>query len=175
MQMGAYMVDVSNRNFLSPLNFKFQLKRAPHVNFFVQRVNVPGISLQAIDVSNPLIRVPYAGEHLMYDELTISYRVDEDLKNYMELHTWLRALGKRSYGEYKALAQNSSVSGESLKSDMSLTILTSNRNPNYEVVFRDAFPISVSGIEFSTTGESVDYLEGTASFRYLSYDINKVV
>lgn len=165
---------VTNKNFLSPLNFKFQLKRAPHVNFFVQRVNLPGMSLPSVDVGNPLINVPYPGDHLSYDELTVSYKVDEDLRNFMELHTWLRALGKRNYAEYRALAGALATSGAGLKSDISLTILTSNRNPNYEVVFKDAFPISVSGIDFSTMDEDVDFVESTATFRYVSYEVNKV-
>ncbi len=130
---------VTNKNFLSPLNFKFSLKRAPHVNFFIQAVNLPGLSLPEIDVSNPLIRVPYAGDHLLYDELQITYKVDENLRNYMELHEWIRALG------------------------------------NYEVVFKDAFPTSVSGVDFTTTDEDVDYIRATATFRYTTYDITKVL
>jgi hypothetical protein len=165
---------VTNRNFLSPLNFKFSLKRAPHVNFFIQAVNLPGLTLPAIDVNNPLIRVPYAGDHLMYEELQISYKVDEDLRNYMELHEWIRALGKRSFEEYRELANKPRISGESLKSDISLTILTSSKNANYEVVFKDAFPISVSGVDFATTNEDVDYIAATAEFRYTTYDIIKV-
>lgn len=165
---------VTNRNFLSPLNFKFSLKRAPHVNFFIQAVNLPGLSLPEIDVSNPLIRVPYAGDHLLYDELQITYKVDENLRNYMELHEWIRALGKRSFEEYRALANTPSYTGGGLKSDISLMILTSNKNANYEVVFKDAIPISVSGINFATTDPDVDYVTATASFRYVAYDVTKV-
>ena len=165
---------ITNRNFLSPLNFKFTLKRAPHVNFFVQRVNIPGLSLPEIDVNNPLIRVPYPGDHLLYEELEITYRVDEDLRNYMELHGWLRALGKRSFEEYRALSSKSKVSGEGLRSDISLTVLTSNRNPNYEVVYKDAFPIRVAGLDFNTTSSDIDYIESSVTFRYVTYDITKV-
>lgn len=165
---------VTNKNFLSPLNFKFQLKRAPHVNFFLQSVNIPGLSLPEIDVSNPLIRVPYAGDHLMYDELEVQFKIDEELNNYMELHSWVRSLGKRDYREYAALKQKSVQSGESLKSDISLLILTSNKNANYEVVFKDAFPIRVSGIDFTTTDQDVEYITASATFRYLTYDITKV-
>ena len=86
-----------NLNFLSPINFKFMLKRAPHVNFFIQKINIPGLSLPTIDVSNPLIKVPYAGDHLNYEELNISFKVDEDLQNYMEINTWLKSIGKRDY------------------------------------------------------------------------------
>jgi len=165
---------VTNKNFLSPLNFKFNLKRAPHLNFFIQSINLPGLALPEIDVNNPLIRVPYAGDHLLYDELQITYKVDENLRNYMELHEWIRALGKRSFEEYRAIANKTKTSGESLKSDISLTVLTSNRNANYEVVFKDAFPINVSGVDFATTAADVDFIEARASFRYTSYDITKV-
>lgn len=168
------MTAVTNRNFLSPLNFKFQLKRAPHVNFFVQSINIPGLSLPDVDVSSPVIRVPYPGEHLNYEELLLSFRVDEDLKNYMELHEWLRSIGKRSYAEYKAVAGGNSVSDTGIYSDISLIILTSNKNANYEVVFKSAYPNSVSSINFVTTAEDVDYIEASASFRYVDYDIKKV-
>lgn len=163
-----------NRNFLSPLNFKFQIKRAPNLNFFVQSVNIPGLSLPDVDVSNPIIRVPYPGDHLSYDELQLSYRVDEDLRNYMELHGWLRSIGKRSYQEYRTISQGSSVADDGIYSDISLIILTSNKNANYEVTFKRAYPNNVSGINFTTTAEDVDYVEASASFRYVSYEIAKV-
>lgn len=166
---------VPNKNFLSPLNFKFSLKRAPHVNFFIQRVNLPGLSLPEIDVNNPLIRVPYPGDHLLYDELNITFKVDENLRNYMELHEWLRALGKRSFAEYREIVSKPSYSGESIRSDISLMVLTSNKNANYEIQFKDAFPISVSGIDFSSVDLDVDYIEARASFRYVTYDIIKVL
>lgn len=166
---------ITNRNFLSPLNFKFVLKRAPHVNFFAQKVNIPGLSLPEVDVSNPLIRVPYPGDHLLYEELELTFRVDEDLRNYMELHSWLRALGKRNFGEYKAVASKPTTSGEGLRSDISLTVLTSQRNANYEVVFKDAFPTRVTGIDFNSTDTDIEYIEASATFRYVTYDIDKVV
>jgi hypothetical protein len=145
------------------------------VNFFVQGVNLPGLSLPDIDVSNPLIRVPYPGDHLLYDELDLSFKVDEDLKNYMEIHEWLRALGKRSYDEYKTLTQKISTTGEGIRSDMTLTVLTSNRNANYSVTFKDAFPIKLSGINFDVTSSDVDYVQASATFRYVTYDITKVI
>lgn len=165
---------VTNRNFLSPLNFRFQLKRAPHVNFFVQKVNLPGLSLPDIDVTNPLIRVPYPGDHLQYDELEVSFKVDEDLKNYMEIHEWIRALGKRTFNEYKTIATANPLAGGGSRSDISLLVLTSNRNANYEVVFKDAFPTRLSSIDFATTDDDVDYIEASATFRYVTYDITKV-
>ena len=59
-------------------------------------------------------------------------------------------------------------------SDIILTILKSNKNPNYSIVFKDAFPTSLSGIVFNTTLEDVGYLEASTKFRYTTYNITKV-
>lgn len=168
------MSDVANKNFLSPLNFKFQLRRAPHVNFFIQKINIPGISLPRVETTNPLLNIAYAGDHLEYGTLEMTFKVDEDLQNYLEIHDWLRGQGKLSFSEYRALANVKSYTGEGLKSDISLTVLTSNKRANYEVVFKDAFPLSISGIDFDTTDDDVQHVSASASFRYVYYDITKI-
>lgn len=161
-------------NFLSPLNFKFQLKRAPNLNFFIQRINLPGVALPKVNTSNPLLAIPYAGDHLEYEELQMTFKVDENLQNYFEIHNWLRALGKPEFSEYATLASNANYTGEGLRSDIVLTVLSSQKNPNYEIVFKDAFPISITSITFETTNENLDYIEASASFAYVQFQINKV-
>ena len=93
----------SNKNFLSPLNFKFQIKKAPHVNFFIQKVNIPSISIETNpSPNNPFVKTPIPGEHISYSDLSISFKVDEDLTNYMELHNWIKALGKpQNFEQFK--------------------------------------------------------------------------
>ena len=170
------MVDeVTNKNFLSPLNFKFIMKRAPHINFFVQNITVPGLSLPTAETPTPLVSLPFAGEHLSYDNLEISFRVDEDLQNYLELHNWLRSQGKLEYSEYKTLSETPIIIGEGLKSDISVTLLTSNRQANYEFIFRDAFPVSLSSINLTSSAEDIDYVQASASFRYTYFDISKII
>jgi len=165
---------VKNRNFVSPLNFKFIMKRAPHVNFFVQKVAIPEISLPSIDVPTPILRVPQFGDHLEFGDLSISFKVDEDLQNYLEIQNWLRAIGKQSYGQYRAIANNPNYSGESLRSEISLTVLSSAKRANYEIVFEDAFPTRISGFEFDSSMEDISYIEAEATFRYTKYEINKI-
>lgn len=167
-------IDATIHNFLSPLNFKFKLKRAPNLNFFVQQITIPGVSLPSVDVSNPLLRIPYAGDHVIYEELSLTFKVDENLQNYLEIQNWIRGVGKTSYQKYAAINSNKSYTGDGITSEISVSVLTSSKNPNYEIVFQEAFPISLSGLTFKTTDDSVDYLEATAQFRYLIYDINKI-
>jgi len=164
----------TNRNFLSPLNFKFVMKRAPHVNFFIQKVTIPGVALASVTTPNPLLRIPEPGDQLDFDELSISFRVDEDLKNYMEIQNWLRAIGKQSFEQYGAISRVPSYVGESIKSVISLTVLSSAKRPNYEITFEDAFPTRISSIEFDTSMEDISYIEAEATFRYTKYEITKV-
>jgi hypothetical protein len=164
----------TNQNFLSPLNFKFILKRAPHVNFFVQKISVPSINLPSTYAPNPLLRIPQYGDHLEFEELSVSFRVDEDLQNYMELQNWLRAVGKQSYKLHSDLSSNPTISGESLRSEISLTILSSAKRPNYEIVFEDAFPIKISGMSFDSSLDDVSYMEAEATFHYTKYEVTKI-
>lgn len=165
----------TNKNFLSPLNFKFQIKRAPHINFFIQQVNIPGIAVPEVQTPNPMVQIPYPGEHLTYETLSITFAVDEDLKNYMEIHNWLVGLGKpKSFKQYADLSSGNPLLGNGVRSDISLVILNSLKNPNYEVIFRDAFPVSLSSLEFDTTETDVSYLKATAEFKYILYAIEKI-
>jgi hypothetical protein len=173
--MSALLENPTNKNFLSPLGFKFLIKRAPNVNFFIQRVNIPNISLQETYHNNPFVKIPYAGDHMEYGSLRITFKVDEDLNNYLEIHNWIRGLGfPKNFEEYKNINDQNVMEGKGLRSDISLIILNSTMNPNYEIIFIDAFPISLSELTFNTTDPTVNYLEASAEFKYTLFNISSV-
>ena len=164
-----------NKNFLSPLNFSFQIKRAPYINFFVQKVNLPSISIDFPIQATPFTNIPIAGEHIKYGDLTVTFKVDEDLQNWFEVHNWIRSLGfPDNFGEYAEVAVNTITSGNGITSDITLLISDSAKNPNYAVTFRDCFPVSLTDLNFETTDSSVDYITASASFRYILYDVVKI-
>ena len=165
----------SNRNFLSPLNFKFQIKKAPHVNFFIQKVNLPSISIPPPQPNNPFVKTPIPGEHINFGDLKITFKVDEDLQNYMEIRNWLVALGKpENFEQYKEIQDKPITSGDGIYSDISLIILSSTKMANYEVVYVDAFPIDLSEVVFNTTDTDVNYIEASAIFKYTYYTITNI-
>jgi hypothetical protein len=163
----------SNPNFLSPINFKFQLKRAPNLNFFIQKANIPGLSLPRVEVPNPILAYPFPGDHLSYDEFQVTFKVDENLQNYLEIHNWIRSLGRLNPSDYATIANNPSYTGTGIRSDISLQVLNSVRQPNFEIVFKEAFPIVLSSVEFDVTMEDVNFIEASATFIYLNYEITK--
>jgi len=165
----------TNKNLLSPLNFMFVMNRSPHVNFFVQSVNIPSVTLGYPAVNNPFVVYPTPGEHLTYGDFNITFKVDEDLANYLEVHNWIRGLGKPdNFDERAGLANSLPASNSGIVSDMTVMILNSIKNPIFEVNFRDAFPTSISALNFNTTDETVNYISATASFKYTIFDIVKL-
>lgn len=164
-----------NRNFLSPLNFKFTIKKAPHVNFFIQKANIAEMALPSPIAPNEFVKAPYPGDHINFGKLNITFKVDEDLQNYLEIHNWIKGLGfPETYDQYKELETKPFWTGESIYSEISLMILSSTKMANYEVIYTDAYPVLLSQLEFDTTDEDVKYMTASASFDYTYYSISKI-
>jgi len=79
-------------DYASPVQFRFKCSKLPTVEFFCQTANIPGISLGQATVDTPLKSIPFPGDELNYQDLGISFLVDENLNNYKEIHDWLLGL-----------------------------------------------------------------------------------
>ena len=164
---------IENRNFLSPIGFKFVLAKYPKVAFFAQSANIPSMNLGIQNQPTPFRTLPLEG-FMEYDPLTLSFLVDEDLENYLILHNWLRALGTPdSTTERKEfrLKMQQLFGNNDLYADATLMVLNSNYNHNFDVVFEDLIPIGLNALEFNATVDGTEYAMATVSFRYLAYQI----
>ena len=164
-------------NFLSPLVFKFQIRRSPSLNFFVQNVNLPGTNLPQVEQPNPFVSIPYAGDHITYDDLMVNFKVDESMTNWLEIHNWIKALGfPHNFEQHKALtdAELTKIHDAGRESDIILIICNSNRIPVLSATFIDAHPISLSSVIFDTTIENEQHLTAAATFRYQRYDLEAI-
>lgn len=169
----------SNINFLSPLGFRFKMDRLPTVEYFLTQAEVPNITLGEYDENTPLTALPYPGDKLRFDPLTITFNVDEDLQNYREIFAYLNGLGyPESTAQYRALRdeQRATTVGQdqNIYTDASLILLTSSQNPNVHIRFQNMFPISLSAISLQSTDSDVTYVQATASFRYTLYKIELI-
>ena len=164
--MSYQNTEPTNKNFLSPLGFKFTIKKTPNMNYFVQSVNLPSITVGSTAIPTPFVRIPIAGDHLTYGDLTLTFKVDEDMANYIELFNWVKAIGKPdSFSQYNA---------EQVYSDATLTVLSSAYRTKQEIEFYDMFPVDLGGFTFATTAGDVDYVESIVTFKYRSYDFVSV-
>lgn len=155
---------------LPPSGFKFILLRAPHLNFTVQQVNLPGVTAEPPRVETPFMTLPLAGARSTYNRLSLTFKVTENFENYFEILEWIHALSpENNFQGYKAISAKGR-SWEGLTSDIDLTILQSSMRPSVNFKFIDAMPISLSDIMFDTTLSDVDYITATVEFMYTKYD-----
>ena len=160
----------SNLDYAANTQFRFLIDKLPKTEFFVKAANIPGVSIGEVTQPTPLSNITLPGDTLTFENLNITFIVDEFFNNYIEVQDWMRGTAfPVDHKEYLDLLRTgrdkspqsipSRVSIEAGKtgnapndapiySDGILTILSSKNNPIAEVRFRDLYPVSLSGIDF---------------------------
>ena len=180
-------------DYASPTQFKFQLTKLPKVEYFTTACNIPGISLSSALQPTPLKDIPIPGDTVEFNDLEITFLVDENLENYREIHGWMYGIGfPKDRKQFSALVDankdrfpttgKDSQSHDAGKvkygampigpifSDATLNVLTSKNTANIEVRFSDVFPTALSGLNFDQQADDVNYLSATVTFKYKIYE-----
>ena len=176
-------------DYASPTQFRFGIHQLPKVEFFTVSANLPGISAGTATHTTPFKDIPIMGEKLEYENLSISFIVDEYLENYISLHNWMIGYGfpksREQFRTFRDVTSNTPADGgtpsvdligsatpdKAMYSDAFLQILSNKNNPILEVSFENAFPISLSALDFTQTATDVEYMVATAEFAYQIYEI----
>ena len=181
-------------DYASPTQFKFGINQLPKVEFFTTQANVPGISLADAVFPTPYKDIPVMGDKLTYENLTISFLVDENLENYISLHEWMTGIGfpksRTQFSEFRSTTSNTPNSTQgsssdigdvqsaspvnSLFSDATLTILSNKNNPIVNVTFRDLYPVAITALEYNQAATDVEYLTASVDFAYQLYEIESI-
>ena len=175
---------IENRNFLSPVGFKFTISRLKGVDFFCQSANIPSINMQVANQGTRFNKIPQPGDELYYEDLSLRFLVDENMKNWYQVHDWMREIttpySSKEFGysrgqiesQNKGLKKRSDLANwdNQWRSDCSLFILSSNYQPVAEFVFRDAFPINLSTLTFDASVQDIQYFTADVTLKYTYYD-----
>ena len=141
---------------LSPTGFKLVINREKFANteFFITSFGIPSLSAGEVQTNfqNNIGFTP--GEALTYESLSLRFVIDEDMNNYTEMFNWMKA-------------NTDTVE----RHDMILSIMTNKNLVNKQFQFKDAFPTSLSGVEFSAQATDVEYLQADVTFRYNEFAI----
>ena len=180
-------------DYASPTQFKFTITKLPKVEYFCTAANVPGISIPSPAQPTPLADIPLPGDTISFEDLSVTFMVDENLENYREIHGWMYGIGfPISRTQFGALVDAGkdrfpTDGRDSLKtdpgkvkygakplgpifSDATLNVLTSKNNANIEVRFSDVFPTALTGLDFNQQADDVSYLSATVTFKYKVYE-----
>jgi len=159
-----------NPNLLSEVGFSFEISRAPNFNYFIQKVDFPGVTLPTVYKPNPFVRDTVPGDQIAYDTLTIHFKMDEDLRGYFELYNWITALGfPESFEQSAAIYHRPVWDKDSVYSQGSLIILNNKMTPNIRITFEDMVPERLSGFTLQTDSNDINYITASVDFNYLLY------
>lgn len=166
-----------NQNFLHPNKFQFTFSRVPNIQYFCQAISVPGISMGEIPVATPFVEKYSPGEKAIYDMINVTFAIDEEMRSWIEIHNWIRAMTfPEKFDEYKQLPNlaRNQTKPQPQFSDATLTIYSSSFTPYYRFKFYDVFPTSLSSFMLATQDTPDTILTSDASFRFTYYDIEKL-
>jgi len=179
-------------DYASPIQFRFKCAKLPKVEFFCQSANIPGIGLGQTDVETSLKSIPFPGDKVTYQDLSISFLVDENLENYKEIHDWIIGLGfpqnhtqfsdlrATSSDRFPGTSSSNAITGQAtadplpesgMYSDATLTVLNSKNIAVTEIRFHNIFPTSLGALSYNVQASDVNYLQTNVDFSYMYYEI----
>ena len=146
-----------NINPLADVQFRFDVAAIPKTSFFVQTVNLPGITLEGAVMATPQLQnfTRHTGI-ITYEPLNVTFMIDEYLKNWQEVFEWM-------------------TSKENKYTSAVLTVLSSSMNPTMEFHFKDIFPTSLSEVSFDSTTTDPTYQVATVTFNYTQYTVRNLL
>ena len=177
-----YSEQLTNNNYLSPIGFLFILEKARKVSFLCQKAEIPTFSISELQVPTPgFVQLASPDGQSTFANLTLDFIVDENLENYMQIHNWMRAIAtpddyedRFNWIDDKVDIRTSQPRPNTLLTDGTLQVLNNNNQTNFEVRFRDMFPISLSSLPFDVSQSDNDYFTASVTFRYTVYDVLNV-
>ena len=160
-----YKEQPSNRNFLNPIGYLLKLEKFEGVDFFCQAANVPDVSMSTVEVASPFRNLPIVpGGGVTFGDFTVRFIVDEDLKNYYSIHSWMRDCGNADQMARTTAENDIYTNGQ-------LHIVTNQYNPAFIVEYRNLFPVALTNLQFDATMNDVEYITAEVTFKHQQFFI----
>ena len=176
--MTAITRNPSNVNLLHPNKFSLTFQRLPEMQFFCQGLSIPGISIGEAPRNTPFVDLYSPGEKAVYDLLSVTFFVDEELKSWLGVHDWIRAMSfPENFEEYLQLGKQTKYIANTKKpqfSDATLTLYSSSYKPYYRFKFFDCFPLSLSSFVMNASDTPENTITADGTFRFAYYNIEKL-
>jgi hypothetical protein len=146
------------------------------VAYFSQQVGIPGMKLGVAEQETPYVMIPRPGDKLEFGTLSVLFRVQENLANYIEIYTWMRRLGfPKNRSEFRELQteletyKQASNADRGEYSDATLFALDSDNRPIAEFRIMGCFPTSLTTPIFASDSTNTEYLHANATFEYQEF------
>jgi len=160
-----------NTSFLQPTKFSFVFPTLAFLVYYCQTVNLPAVTTQGVKVESPFAPMYRHGDTLVYEPLTVTVLLDEDMRVWEESHNWILALTKpENFQQYLRIDAGKTVPYH----DGVLTVMTNANIPNIRYTFRHCHPVSIGEVRFSETENANTIMTLDITFRYDTYNISRL-
>lgn len=149
-----------NTNPLQPTKFSITFPGVTDTVYFCQQINLPGASVKEVVQPTPNIDLFKPGTRISYENLEMTFLVNEELTAWTEIYNWLQDNGTGNYRKSGAQAI--------------LTIYSNLNNPKIRVKYINVFPTSLTGLDFDTQLSADKHLSATATFRFDQFEIENL-
>ena len=141
-------------NILKNYQFKFDIDIFPNVTYHVRDCQLPSVSTDQPVFVTPHRDMILPGSKIIFDPLTITFLVDDDLANYKEVYYWLLkiAFDKANF--------------KSLRSDAVLHILNGDLTPKTSIKFINCAPNLLGDLSFDSGSEEPESQMGMMTLEY---------
>ena len=148
--------------------FSFVLSKLPETVFFCQKISVPGITLPPAIQTDLFANIYHPGSKMEFDPtISLTFKVNEHLKNYLEVWDWMTALGQpRQFGGLRQLQNRNAGVGDGEYSDLVVTVRTPKGSSAILIKCHRCFPTNLTGLTFETDNGDVNFMLATVQFSY---------
>jgi hypothetical protein len=153
------MVTDINRNPALAVNFLLEIPLAKELNYFVQTVDVPGLTMAGVETPYRNVQANVPSNRIDYDQLNLTFIVDENWANWNYVFEWMKRIR----------TGNSAISDT--MTDITLNLVNSNKNLNKIMVFRGAYPTLLGTLPLDSTVVDSNPLVCSLSFRYQDFEL----
>jgi hypothetical protein len=131
--------------------------------YFCQSASLPTVTMSEILMPNPFTPIKTPSK-MDFDELSITFLVDEEMKNWLEIFNWMRSTTNvENYEDYRAANTHLTTAN--------LLILNSTKNPKINVTFEGLYPRTLGSVDFNSSVVDPEPFQCTATFAYRNYNI----
>ena len=146
------MALTDNINMLTPIGFRLTINATEFANveYFCTSVSLPSLSLSPIPIPFRNRQGVMSGDSIEYGQFSMTFVVDEEMKNYLEIFNWM---------------ERNAHQGVETK-DATLSILSNQNTTNKQIQFLEAIPSQLNELEFNTQTSAVEYLTCSVTLEY---------
>lgn len=156
----------ANTNTLDTTRFVFTIPSLPFANFFCQTVNIPGVSTSPVMVPTPFSETWRHGDKAVFDQLTLTFLVDEELRTWEETYIWLATLTfPQKFKQFAPRFKEKYYDGI-------LTINSNSNVPLLRIKYFNCHPISLGTVQLATTDtpDLTPIADLTLQFDYFEFE-----